>query len=259
MSLVFMSKKTKKKTVAKKTTQKTAKKVSKKATKSVASKSKKVVKKSSSRKKTTQKAASKKAPSRFARLRATTLWQHTMYFGLRICIVLFVALLGFTAYLDITIRKQFEGKKWALPAHVYTRPMELYVGQVLDRKVIEAELAELGYINRETVNRVGSYRFSETELTIYQREFRFWDELREQQIARIHLSGDQVSSISLESHEPDQQAAGSVAEQTEIIRLEPRLFGSVSPMSHEDRTLLKLEDVPSELIDGLIANEDRAF
>ena len=259
MSLVFMPKKTKKKTVANKTTQKTAKKASKKTTKSVASKTKKVVKKSSSRKAVAKKTASIKAPSRFARLRATALWRHTMYFGLRLCIVLFVALLGFTAYLDITIRKQFEGKKWALPAHVYTRPMELYVGQVLDRAVVEAELSELGYINRETINRVGSYRFSETELTIFQREFRFWDELREQQITRIRLSGDQISSISIESQEPDLHTTDSGVKQTEIIRLEPRLFGSVSPLSHEDRTLLKLEDVPSELIDGLIANEDRAF
>jgi len=230
-----MSKKTKKKT--------SAKKVSKKKTsKSVVNKSKKASKKS----------PQKKPVTRLSRLRASAGWRFTKFVMLRLCIVLFVGLLGFTAYLDITIRKQFEGKKWALPAHVYTRPMELYVGQVLDRRVIEAELAELGYVEREGVDRVGQYRFAPDELTIFQREFRFWDELRGQQLTRIRMSGDQIVSITTSSE-------GADPIENDIIRLEPRLFGSVSPLSHEDRSLLKLEDVPQELIGGLIANEDRAY
>lgn len=218
--------------------------------------SKKTKKKASSKKvskkKTSKRSSQKKPATLFSRFRASAGWRLTKYVLLRLCIVLFVVLLGFTAYLDITIRKQFEGKRWALPAHVYTRPMELYVGQVLDRTVVEAELSELGYIERENVDRVGRYRFAENELTIFQREFRFWDELRAQQLTRIRLSGDQIVSItsSIDGTEPFDN---------DIIRLEPRLFGSVSPLSHEDRSLLKLEDVPQVLIDGLIANEDRAY
>ena len=45
-------------------------------------------------------------------------------------ILLSLALLlsGFALYLDITVRMQFEGKRWAMPARVYARPVELYSG-----------------------------------------------------------------------------------------------------------------------------------
>ena len=165
-----------------------------------------------------------------------------------------VGLLCFTAYLDISIRKKFEGQKWALPAHVYTRPMELYVGQRFDRNLVIAELTELGYTSRLTMDRVGSYRMDGNRLSIYQREFRFWDNLRPQQIIQLEISAGRISRITM-----SQPGITEHPVETEIVRLEPRLFGSVSPLSHEDRSLLRIEDVPSELIEGLIVNEDRQF
>jgi len=207
------------------------------------------------KKSTTNKTASKRQVSRStsnsSRVRSS-LFQFIKFWLLRAVLVTFVMLLGLTVYLDASIRKKFEGQKWALPAHVYTRPLELYIGQRLDRDLIQSELVELGYGVRNDLDRVGSYRFSTRELAIYQREFRFWDGLRPQQKIKLALNGDVIESITLES-------PGGLVSNTEIVRLEPRLFGSVSPMSHEDRTLLRIEDVPQELIDGLIVNEDRQF
>ena len=174
------------------------------------------------------------------------------YWLVRLLIICFVMLIGFTAYLDIKIRKQFEGQKWALPAHVYTRPMELYLGQHFDRELVQDELNELGYQPRNSLQRVGSYQFNDNSLAIHQRAFRFWDGLQKQQILNISLSNDRIEEITITDEE------GNTSD-TEIIRLEPRLFGSVSPLSHEDRSLLKLKDVPSHLIDALIAIEDRQF
>jgi penicillin-binding protein 1B len=166
---------------------------------------------------------------------------------LRLSIFLAVILLAYTAYLDIHIRKQFEGQKWALPAHVYTRPMELYVGQTIQRDVLQAELDELGYKPVDQVVRIGEYHFSAARLELYQREFRFWDEYQEAQRLVVHFVSGKVSKI---------ESGGQL---TEIIRLEPRLFGSVSPLTHEDRTLLRLEETPQTLIDALLAVEDRQF
>ena len=176
----------------------------------------------------------------------------TRFLFVRFFLIALVLTLGYTAYLDVTIRKQFEGQKWALPAHVYTRPLELYLGQKFDRALVQAELDELGYSDRPSLDRVGSFRFSENELAIYQREFRFWDGLRPQQKIRLQLSEGRIQAISVESNRGERS-------ETEIVRLEPRLFGSVSPLSHEDRTLVKLEDIPQALVDGLLANEDRQF
>ena len=169
--------------------------------------------------------------------------------GLIVGVFLFAA---FTVYLDITIRAQFEGQKWALPAHVYTRPMELYIGQQIDRSVVQAELDELGYRAGSELAGVGSYLFTEKELLVYQRGFRFWDGVRDQQKISLKLDQDSIRDIQIEDEQGNQSS-------TEIVRLEPRLFGSVSPLSHEDRSLLKLEDAPQELIDALVAIEDRQF
>ena len=170
----------------------------------------------------------------------------------RLVVVCLIALLGYSAYLDISIRKKFEGQKWALPAHVYTRPMELYLGQKLDRAQVEEELLELGYQARNDVQRVGSYQFEVARLSIHQREFQFWDGLRAQQRIHIKLADNRINEIRIEDDAGESQ-------DTEIVRLEPRLFGSVSPLSHEDRTLLKLEQVPTDLVNALIASEDRQF
>ena len=158
------------------------------------------------------------------------------YALIRISVILAIALLAYTAFLDVQIRNKFEGQKWALPAHVYTRPMELYVGQQFELDLLEEELQELGYQEKANVDRVGTYSLTELSLDIYQREFRFWDGLRPAQRTKLNFSDYAIESILVDDQE------------TEIVRLEPRLFGSVSPLSHEDRALLKLEDVPQELI-----------
>ncbi len=170
----------------------------------------------------------------------------------RSALVLLVLLFGYTVYLDVHVRHQFEGQKWALPAHVYTRPMELYVGQRFDSKLVESELEELGYLKVDSLDRVGSYRLTSLELAIYQRAFRFWDEARPQQIIKLAIRDGRIADIKTVD-QLDQ------ASDTEIVRLEPRLFGSMSPMQHEDRSLVHLDDVPQPLIDGLIAYEDRQF
>ncbi|RBP53413.1 penicillin-binding protein 1B [Arenicella xantha] len=206
---------------------------------------------SSSRKKRASRANAKSSKPQST---SSKVWSFIRFWLLRGFLLGLLFLLGFTVYLDISIRKKFEGQKWALPAHVYTRPMELYIGQAFDEKLVLAELAELGYTSRNDLARVGTYRYTGDELSIYQREFRFWDGLRPQQIARMSISGQRIQSITVEV--PDVSLPRS---DTEIVRLEPRLFGSVSPLSHEDRSLLRIEQVPSELIDGLIANEDRQF
>jgi len=60
----------------------------------------------------------------------------------RAAIALMVIAVAGTVYLDITIRQKFDGQKWALPAHLYTRPMELFVGQDLDINTLQDELDE---------------------------------------------------------------------------------------------------------------------
>ena len=240
---------TKKKNIKKKVAPKVGGGVKAKNTRSKNKTATKKTTKKSSKKST--KATAKKVPSKnshwFKR------WLRTAGFlSLRLGLVLFVFMLAYTVYLDSKIRGKFEGQKWALPAHVYTRPMELYIGQPFDRQQVQQELIELGYADRPDLNKVGSYSFNADEVAIFQRQFRFWDGLRPQQIIRLSIVDSRIQQIQFE-------VDGQPPRDTEIVRLEPRLFGSVSPLSHEDRSLILLDDVPQALIDGLIANEDRNF
>ena len=86
----------------------------------------------------------KKSPRRGGRVAAGLL-----VFGL----VLLVALLGSGVWLDRVIRTQFEGKRWALPARIYARPLELHPDLRLSPAELVQELERLGY---QKVNHSGS-------------------------------------------------------------------------------------------------------
>src|ERR1041384_7137583 len=52
---------------------------------------------------------------------------------------------AFTLYLDHRVRTEFEGRRFALPARIYARPLELHAGLRLALPDLEDELRELGY------------------------------------------------------------------------------------------------------------------
>lgn len=216
----------------------------KKTKKRIAKAKTKVTKKVTSTPRAVKKRSTKVTPKASNRSKVFGVFRYTL---IRLGVILAIALLAYTAFLDVQIREKFEGQKWALPAHVYTRPMELYIGQQFELNLLEQELQELGYQAKAKVDRIGTYNLTESSLDIHQREFRFWDGLRSAQRTKLKFRDEVIESISVDDQE------------TEIVRLEPRLFGSVSPLSHEDRALLKLEEVPQELIDALISIEDKQF
>ena len=65
---------------------------------------------------------------------------------------------------------------------------------------------------------------------------------------RVRFNGNYVSGLS--------QANGK---ELAVARLEPLLIGGLYPAHHEDRILVKLDQVPTYLIDTLVAVEDRDF
>src|SRR5215831_8257644 len=82
------------------------------------------------------------------------------------------------AYLDHVVTKQFEGRRWTLPAQVYAQPMELYVGQTLTADGLERELKRLGYGRSDQPRQVGTYRRRDNRVDFIGRPFHFIDEAR---------------------------------------------------------------------------------
>ena len=51
----------------------------------------------------------------------------------KLSLVGLVLLAGFAVYLDAVVQEKFSGKRWTVPAKVYARPLELFVGQKLSK------------------------------------------------------------------------------------------------------------------------------
>lgn len=168
---------------------------------------------------------------------------------LRRLIVLGVAaLVAYVVYLDTVVRDRFEGSRWAIPSHVYSRPLEVFVGKILTREELVGELKQLGYRAVADPRSPGTFAQSTYRVRIYLRGFDFWDERSEPRIVDVRIEDTVVTAL----HDAHGRSIDSA-------RLEPRLFGSISPGHHEDRALVRRDDVPEQLVNALLAVEDRAF
>ncbi|HYA38625.1 MAG TPA: penicillin-binding protein 1B [Candidatus Methylomirabilis sp.] len=164
-------------------------------------------------------------------------------------LILGLLLAGYTLYLDLTVRAQFEGKRWALPARVYARPLELYPGAKLRPEQLATELAMLGYRDTSDPSDPGTYHRQSDAFSIATRPFTFWDGAQPALSLRADFSGDRLRALTdLKTDKP-----------VTIARLDPLLIGGIYPAHNEDRILVKLDEVPPLLIKGLIAVEDRKF
>lgn len=161
--------------------------------------------------------------------------------------VLTVLLAAWLIYLDAEVRKAFDGKKWALPAKVYARPLTLYPGLLLSPQQLEAELQWSDYRQSTTADRPGTYQRDGDTWRIFRRGFPFWDGPEPSRTIQVSLSGGRVARVA--------DDAGAQA----LIRLEPQYIGGIFPVHNEDRELVRLEDVPPVLVAALIITEDKRF
>jgi penicillin-binding protein 1B len=162
---------------------------------------------------------------------------------------LLLALAAFTLYLDISVRHAFEGKRWALPARVYARPLELYPGVKLSPEQLQAELRLLNYRIAGEQLEPGSYRHSGGDMDIMTRAFTFAEGAQNAQALRLQFADGRLDSLR------DLSSDATVT----LARLDPLRIGSIYPAHNEDRMLVKLDEVPPMLINSLVAVEDHKF
>jgi len=155
----------------------------------------------------------------------------------------------YVIYLDMRITQSFEGQRWALPARVFARPLELHTGLTLSRAELLKELKLLRYRKDTHPEKPGSYTAVRDGVVLVSRGFRFPDGEEQQRKLRIIFSQDQVSEIRNENGQPIHA----------LVRLEPVLVANIYPAHQEDRSLVQLDDVPPLLIKTLMAIEDKDF
>ena len=163
-------------------------------------------------------------------------------------IVALVIFAGVMIYLDAVVQEKFSGKRWTIPAKVYARPLELFVGQKLDRDDFLAELGALGYRREKAVSGPGGVSVAGNNVELHTRGFQFYEGTEESRRLRVRFSGDFVAGLTA-------VGGGDLP----VARLEPVTIGGLYPAHNEDRILIKLDQAPPYLIETLVAVEDREF
>lgn len=213
------------------------------------------VKKSPSRRKPTARSSRSRASSKKQKG-----WRRLLFlvpplrFWLKLALFLTVAFICWLVFLDYQVRAKFDGKKWAIPARVYARPLEIYEGLLLKPEELERELRSVGYRHVKSVYEAGQFSSKTVSgnsvYTIITRDFTFPDKVENsaRYQVRFHTQGA-FSKV----------AAVSGADDDFIARIEPQEIGSIYPRHGEDRILVQLDNTPPLLGQTLIAVEDKDF
>ena len=191
--------------------------------------------------------SSKRAKPR--RRRGLGLWAFFFSSVLLAGLVGALALGLYGVHLDKIVREKFEGKRWALPARVYARPLELYVGRPISQDALVGELERLKYRRSSNLNRAGSFDVKADRVLIRTRPFQFWDGSEAERLVDVRIADDVVTDMR----------AGNNGRDLALVRLDPALIASIYPTHNEDRVLLRRQQLPPLLIKTLLAVEDRSF
>lgn len=168
-------------------------------------------------------------------------------FLLKLMLACSVALACLMVYLDAQVREKFEGKRWALPAKVYARPLELYAGLGLNPDDLRQELLQVGYREVPVVTEVGQFSRNADEFMIGRRYVQLWDGAENAARIEVAFDGNTVEDVALNGNP------------VELARLEPLLIGGIYTAHNEDRDLIQLKEVPPLMAQTLVAVEDRDF
>ena len=156
----------------------------------------------------------------------------------------------YVIWLDYRVVDRFTGRLWSLPARVYARPLELYVGKKISVDELVFELNSLDYQRvNQPPSRPGRFHQWDNHFEIKTRAFRFWDGSEESREIRIDIHGDTVSGLY---GLYDRKAIP-------LIRLDPVYITGIFPTHGEDRILVRLDDAPDIFLQMLVTVEDRRF
>lgn len=151
--------------------------------------------------------------------------------------------------LDRIVQEKFDGKRWALPATVYARPLELFVGKSLSLDALEQELGLADYRNQPQSETSGWYRRKDGNLRLKSRDFHFADGFQQGQEVTVSFIDGRISSLVLSSD----------LTPLSLVRVDPARIGSFLPGNNEDRIVLERSDLPDSFVRALLAIEDRKF
>jgi penicillin-binding protein 1B len=158
-------------------------------------------------------------------------------------------LLGTLGYYTSVVVSRFDGRRWNLPSRIYSDLLVLREGDFATPEKLAGKLERLLYRRQaETPDRPGRFRAADGELEVWTRDFRYAGRSFHGFAARVQFGGGKVRSVRDLSGQP-----------MPALVLEPERLGSVFGEELEDRTPVRLSDVPKSLTDAIFVTEDRDF
>jgi penicillin-binding protein 1B len=137
-----------------------------------------------------------------------------------------------------------------VPSRVYARPHRIVAGQNLETSGLIQRLRRLGYREVRTSHpRPGEFELERRRLVLNRRPFR--TPLASAEEGVIELRVDRTRRISSIRTATGRRLASAM--------LEPEVVGEFHGRYREDRYLVPLEEMPVQLVDAVLAIEDRRF
>lgn len=169
----------------------------------------------------------------------------------KLIVALSFALAIFAIYLDAKVKQTFEGQRWQVPAQVYGQIERLSIGQPVNLHNLAKSLQLNGYQRVTTVARTGQYAQSANRIIIYRRPFSF----PQTEV----VSSTKATQLTIDVFNGKINKLFSNNVPVTSLPLEPILLTRLVPNNKEDRVLVALEHVPTQLLDTLLLIEDRDF
>ncbi len=162
---------------------------------------------------------------------------------------LFLLVLVTLGYYTSVVVRRFDGRRWNLPSRIYSDLFVLRVGDSTSADKLEKKLERLLYQRASAApDRQGRFRLTGGGLEIFTRDFRYPGRTLHGFPVRVELAGGKVRSIR-----------DLTGQSVPALVLEPERLGSVFGEELEDRTPVRLAEVPKTLIDAILVTEDRDF
>ena len=153
------------------------------------------------------------------------------------------------AYFTTRVVRRFDGRRWNLPSRIYSDLTVLRPGDAATVAGLASKLERLFYqAEDKTPERPGHFRREKDAIEIHTRGFRYPGRTFSGRRVKVTLASGKVRSLTDSEGEP-----------VPALILEPELLGSVFGAELEDRSVVRLADVPPSLVDAVLVTEDRDF
>ncbi|MDR3554918.1 MAG: transglycosylase domain-containing protein [Syntrophobacteraceae bacterium] len=155
---------------------------------------------------------------------------------------------GFSYYLYSKIEERFASRRWSVPTIVFSSTVPIYRGQPLSLDRLRRMLEERRYTEAPTAPVLaGQFMTSGSVLTVNLRVFPFPGMDMPSRLVQFNFTGNRISDIVSSNQE------------LPLLELEPVELARLYGPKRESRILVDIRQVPENLIDAVLAIEDRRF